>query len=151
MPVQLSRTSILRTTPRSRRGALAKSLRWLLALGLTASGASCGYRPVVHADRATVSGRVTLAGKPLPGGSVTFISKSDPVKRVSGVLQADGTFVIGDVPLGEVLVAIDTEPMKFGAPDRYVKIPDAYRDVKTSGLTFAVAPGENSGAEFKLE
>ncbi len=111
----------------------------------------CGNRPVVHADRATVSGTVTFAGKPLPGGSVAFISTADPAKRVTGILQEDGTFRVADVPVGKVDVAIDTEPMKIGAPKRYVTIPENYRNPATSGLNYDVMPGDNAPARFELK
>ncbi len=82
---------------------------------------------------------------------MAFISASDPSKRVTGLLQTDGTFAIDDVPLGAVRVAIDTEPMRVGAPTRYVKIPPKYAQPDTSGFTFEVKPGQNSGADFHLD
>ena len=91
-----------------------------------------------------------MAEQPLRGGSVTFISSANSLQRVTGFLQDDGTFSIADVPLGKVDVAIDTEPMKIGAPDRYQKIPDKYRDAKTSGLSYDVSPGDNPPARFAL-
>jgi hypothetical protein len=111
----------------------------------------CRAKVVTRADRATVSGKVTLAEQPLTGGSISFISTNDAGQRATGILLADGTFAIADVPIGPVRVAVDTEPMRVGAPDRYVKIPAKYANPDTSGFTYEVKPGDNTGASFNLE
>lgn len=129
--------------------ALRARATTVAALLVTVVG--CNYQSVQHVDRATVSGRVTFGEEPLRGGSVTFISTTDASKRATGVLKPDGTFSITDVPIGPARVAIDTEPMRFGAPDRYVQIPVRYVSPETSGFTFDVQPGENTGAKFQLE
>lgn len=58
--------------------------------------------------RASVSGKVTVAGKgPLPGGNIRFISVADPNKIGGGQIKADGTYEVPDAPVGECKVVID--------------------------------------------
>ncbi len=122
--------------------AAAAALLWL---------SGCHHQPVVHPDRATVRGAVTFGDQPLPGGSVTFISTADPGQRATGILKSDGTFTIADVPIGPVRVAVDTEPMRFGAPTRFVPIPAKYTRPESSGFSYDVQPGENADALFRLD
>jgi hypothetical protein len=60
---------------------------------------------------ASLSGKVTYNGKPLTGGNMTLRTKGkgDTVIRIN----ADGSFEGTSVPLGEMSVAIDTEPVKL--------------------------------------
>jgi hypothetical protein len=74
---------------------------FLVAALITVAG--CG-----DANRAAVKGKVTVAGKdPLPGGTIRFELASDPSQVGSGVIRADGTYEISDVPVGECRVTVD--------------------------------------------
>lgn len=58
--------------------------------------------------RVKVSGKVTVAGKgPLTGGSIRFVSASDPAKFGSGTIKAEGDYEIFDAPVGECKIVID--------------------------------------------
>lgn len=58
--------------------------------------------------RADVSGKVTVAGKgPLTGGTITFISAADAKRAASGVIAADGSYRVAEVPVGECRVTVD--------------------------------------------
>jgi hypothetical protein len=79
------------------------SLFTVLLLALITS-AGCGSSD----RRATVKGKVTVAGKgPLSGGMIQFISVADPAKSGSGVILADGSYSVGDAPVGECKILID--------------------------------------------
>lgn len=118
-----------------------------LVVGLLMAG--CSHKPVDRSDRARVEGAVTFAGKPLPGGSISFVSKENARMRVTGLLRSDGTYSISDVPLGAVNVTVDTECVRLGNAANYVRIPPRYTNLKTSGLQTTVA-AEGNKYEIQL-
>lgn len=80
-------------------------MRQLLAVALSAlvvASAGCGGD-----KRATVSGNVTLGGKGLPGGTITFVSVADDKRVASAGISADGSYKISDAPVGECKVLVD--------------------------------------------
>jgi hypothetical protein len=121
---------------------------------------------------ANVSGSVTYKGKPVPAGSVQYVT-SDGV-AYSSPLAKDGTFSISDVPVGELVIVVETDSAKeFKAPKDpnterrmnhqqqrpgsdgggaapepeapvYVKIPEKYGKAKTSPLTQTLKVGRNT-------
>ncbi len=113
----------------------------------------------------TITGTVTYKGRPLPGGTVAFHPARGQAV-FSGPIRADGTYEVRGVPVGEARVTVDMAltkagpakgpklktppqdkvlPGKAGAEgQRYVPIPRAYADVKTSGLRFEVRPGKQT-------
>jgi hypothetical protein len=105
----------------------------------------------------TVSGKVTLEGKPLVTGSVSFTGADNVTKNAA--IQKDGTFSLEGVPYGKVLVAVQSiDPVKrifkkktpdgVGAPkakdlspddsDGWFPIPEIYGDLNKSGLSLNV-------------
>lgn len=126
--------------------------------------AGCSDRPKL----AKVKGTVTLDGKPLPYGTVTFESKglrSATGKIVNGEITNVTTYEPGDgapVATHRVVVTANAEPgpavvanpgdQKAPKGD-YMSgkslIPAAYNNPDTSGLTAEVTAGENS-VELKL-
>jgi hypothetical protein len=116
-----------RTTPRGLR-ALA------LALGVLATG--CG---------GTLSGKIAYEGTPLRGGTVTFVTE-DGKARASGVIRPDGTYSADNVPVGTVLVSVETEsardqPAGVAPESRYVPIPRHLRNPRQSGVRLTVRGG----------
>ena len=126
-----------------------------------------GCGPPPHAK---VSGQVTFAGKPLPGGLVTFRPANPAENSVACELDRNGHFEVM-LPVGEVTVSLDNrefapqirKPLELpdnappelrravstppsAAPnphaDRYVAIPERYHAVETSGLAFTVVKGD---------
>lgn len=77
-------------------------LRTLPLAVLVAALAGCGGD-----KRASVSGKVTVGGKPLTGGNITFILVSDPNRTTSGLIKPDGSYEVSDAPVGECKVVID--------------------------------------------
>jgi hypothetical protein len=138
------------------RLALASPLLVLLALG-------CGGKN--PNAPASVSGKVTYKGQPVPAGSITFISGGAGGRTCQ--LDADGSYTGIDLPVGEMTVTVETESAKAMAtpqdpkakrsgsappppggktskPIEYVKIPEKYADAKTTPLKKTLKSGSNS-------
>ena len=136
-----------------------------------------------------VSGVVTVGGKPLPAGLVTFLPDDPAAGSVSAELDRQGTFRV-ELPVGNCRVSIDNrqfEPLPkpgVGVPmgialspevmaklkqapaakepppevdptqtadapavresGLYIRLPDKYYQVETSGLTIEVKGGEQT-------
>lgn len=121
-----------------------------------------------------ISGSVSYKGKPVPAGTVQYVT-SDGVAYSSPIAK-DGTYSITDLPIGELVVVVETDSAKeHAAPkgkdvDRrmshqqqrpgsdgggaapepeapvYVKIPEKYGKAKTSPLTYTVKVGRNTNS-----
>ena len=96
--------------------------------------------PKPKAEAPTVSGKVTVQGKPLAEGSVTFVSLDQKVPKVATAAVKDGSFTLKGVPPGMNAVAVTSEkagvvPLKFATTD-------------TSGLKYQVQAGAN---QFDIE
>lgn len=86
---------------------LRLALRFLIVLALLALllplEVGCG------GGKGNLSGTVTLDGKPLPAGNISFIPSKGP--GVSGAIQ-DGNYSVHGVPTGEVKVTVETTSLK---------------------------------------
>ena len=104
---------------------------------------------------ATVAGKVTLDGEPVPTGRVTFARIGSTETPAMSDIASDGAFSLttnsetGAVP-GEYRVAIQAfKPIEGLAPgERSFEspvplVPQQYLSVETSGLTHTVKPGSN--------
>jgi hypothetical protein len=119
----------------ARRGVIAAGLLSFLAL----TGCERG--------RGDVSGTVTLDGKPLPGGMVTFVADNGQAEAAR--IGEDGKYTVTNIPVGLARVTVVTQPpvrmyengKAFEPLGKYVPIPERYRDPETSGLTFDVKRG----------
>jgi len=114
---------------------------------------------------ASVNGKVTYKGAAVPAGTVTFNSKAG---KYNAALATDGTYSSSDLPIGEMVVTVETESVQGGkkgtgamagkmskmmgpVPDyaktmpkgEYVKIPAKYSDPKTSPLKADLKDGKN--------
>lgn len=103
----------------------------------------------------TVTGMVTLAGNPLPRGTVSFIPQSQGAAAY-GTIASDGRYVVRTgreegVASGQYTVTVvASEPSaqargKDGGPPPMGKsiTPQWYGDAATSGLNYTVEPGDN--------
>lgn len=146
---------------------LALEFRPLLVLGvLLLTGCGGGG---LNVPTGTVSGTVTMGGKPLTDATITFIGETNG-DTASGVLQSDGTYSLKygsgfGVPAGDYRVVVvagaaassgPTNPedlMKTVKVPQVVKspIPDKYRDPKTSALVAVVKEGTNPNIDFDLK
>jgi hypothetical protein len=142
--------------------------------GSSGSGKGDGDRkPGEKADQekpqtGTVKGQVTYKGESLPGGAVTFVTgSSDKGKAFTGLVRADGTYELKDIPVGEVRVAVITEPAQpfprppaskppkdarkpaeEGRAPRHINIPAKYANPDTSGIIYRVIGGSQ---EFNIQ
>jgi hypothetical protein len=122
----------------------------------------------------TVTGKVTLNGKPVSGGTISFQAKSGGVP-VTAFIAPDGTYRVELVPAGEVLIGVWSAPSEGAARGEVIKksgsappegggakappppeapsaapaadkleIPARYSDPGASGLTATVREGENT-------
>lgn len=128
----------------------------VLVLALTDLGCS----KKVPKDLETIaSGTVTLDGKTLPMGKVSF-SKADGTVTGIGSISSDGTYRAPGIHVGEAYVAVETscfertikeayrkakgKPVNVNRPRlEIVRVPRRYEDPKTSNLIFEVKKGEN--------
>ena len=78
-----------------------------------------------------VRGMVTLNGKPLPAGRVVLLTDTG-VGR-AGWVNAEGRYVIPNVPVGEYTVTVHARGANPAVP-----IPPQYTDVTASGIRFHV-------------
>lgn len=118
--------------------------------------AGCGRPPTT----AVVRGRVSVAGEPLSGGLIRFYARDTPARWSGATIEADGTYAVPDVPLGECVITVDTSNLKgLPRPQRVATASDAgdasapqpeyrpiaaqYADVKSSPLAVEVKPGGN--------
>jgi hypothetical protein len=108
----------------------------------------CGPSPPKDADRTTVSGTVTFAGKPLPAGDLTFESIATQKATPAAIKQ--GKYSTDRVPLGECRVSISTMSVQYLDASSYVAIPAKYGDSATSGLKIDVKEGVNENVNFEL-
>ncbi|MBA4063448.1 MAG: hypothetical protein C0501_07000 [Isosphaera sp.] len=124
---------------RSRLGAVAACL----AL------AGCAKGPP---EITTLSGRVTVDGKPVKSGVVNVVSEDDVV-RTGGEIAADGTYRIVGAPVGPVKLSVSTEDFRVVQPEPgagvkprpnplYVATPKKYETFDTAGLATTVPRGE---------
>jgi hypothetical protein len=111
---------------------------------------------------ATVEGKVTVDGRPVSGGRVTFRS-ADGKSTVLAKIALDGSYRAVDVPCDAMKVAVagldkferirlqrgvkgkrtsDSEA-RAAAIESSPKIPEKYKDPDASGLTFTVKSGTN--------
>lgn len=111
------------------------------------------------APAGTIEGKITIDGKPLPGGTVGFHPAKG--KSIVGPVKLDGSYLIKAIAPGMYRVTITLEATKpaakgtapakdsnvpKGAPKgepakdgaRYVPIPRAYGDPKTTPLSVQV-------------
>src|SRR4051812_15792825 len=94
----------------------------------------------------TVSGQVVFAGKPLPGGWLTFRPADPKKKAVTVKIDEKGNYE-ATLPAGEVQVAIDNRDLQYLSPGRDAgqpKLPGVRIPPKSAGSS--PTPGSESTA-----
>ena len=102
----------------------------------------------------TVSGQVTLDGRPVPWGTVVFHPASGEAP-IHGKIDFRGHYRLKSqsadtVQPGEYIVTVKAfssmpkEEMSSDEIEALLISPDRYHERESSGLTFAVAPGDNT-------
>lgn len=144
---------------RSLREVTGPLVRWGVALAWVATFWGCGGS---SSNLATVEGLVTLDGKPLTQGAVTFVP--DAGRTAAGTIQSDGTFRLRTVGEGDGarvgMNQVSITAYDYGGqsgpnfdvdrPQAKSLIPLVYGSPADSGLTFDVKPGVTNHAEFHL-
>lgn len=140
---------------------LARSAGMTLLACLLSLGTGCGESDAKKPPTIKVRGTITLKGKPITGGVVTFAPVGGGNRRAgTGPIQTDGSFVIssfqaGDgVEAGEYKVFINPPPAPPDSKNAAAKsdIPAKYTSLKTSPLTEKINPTDSSkSVEYKLE
>lgn len=105
---------------------------WALACCLLAVGCGSG--------KATLYGKVTVAGQPLKGGSVTFLTLDGKGGAVQANISAEGTYSAENVPFGNLKVLVT-----------YVDPPSmpARPNFKGKGRRGDAAAKEDAGEKFR--
>lgn len=129
---------------------LTRVLSGVAALALLGLSAGCGGPP-----QATVSGTVTLDGKPVENGTISFYPTANSGQTAGGGIE-NGQFTLTASP-GEMTVLISANKVvgkqkmfKDGPEtDKIIElIPDRYN--KTSELKVTLKPGVNENVNFEL-
>jgi len=154
---------------RQREGTVRRvAAACLLGLALAAP-VGCG------GSKGTVSGKVAFAnGTPVPAGTITFWAADG--RQAQATLKHDGTYSLGDAPVGEVKVTVETPPQGMGPQPRsapppgmqkgmpaemipegdqsgnvkVIPVPDRYRDKASTPLDYTVTKGTQK-KDFTIE
>lgn len=120
---------------------------WVVVLMVSLSG--CGAPITTY----PVSGRVTLDGQPLPGGSILFEPVSNSAGYSSrGLIQEDGSFQLttfiqhDGAPAGQYRVAVIPRAEELIDDPNYQPknpFPEHLRSLERSGLRFEVREQSN--------
>lgn len=143
--------------------------RVLLLMCVAGLLVGCPAKGGLNVPTGTVSGTVTLAGKPATDATIMFIGENNG-DTASAELQADGSYSLKygtgfSVPMGDYRVVVTGGPapgtpapdpsslMKSMKPPGAGKnpIPAKYSDPKTSGLVAVVKEGSNPNTNFDLK
>lgn len=102
---------------------MRRSIQWLCFAGLAAAAVGCGKNPAYEGEpRISLSGRVTLDGAPIDGGTISFVPQL-PGKRVAGGPIVNGSYTIPEnqgVHVGQYRVEIRCQKptgKKYKDPD----------------------------------
>ena len=127
-----------------------RSLAAVAACFVLAALVGCGG----DSSKAALKGKVTYKGAPVTGGTITLIPASGGPFPIT--IKPDGSFAVGDAPVGPMKVTIETDtvsppaagfnmpmPKDAKAPEvdttnqaKKVVIPAKYKSAETSGLTW---------------
>ena len=126
--------------------------RLTLCLMLTVLLTACGSS-VEEVPTGTVSGTVTLGGKPLSGARVNFISGTAGAGAYAD-LQQDGTYTISEpITAGDYKVYLSSPGLGDAPPDEsgnkelkdaLKDVPQKYQSDQTTELQTVIKEGENT-------
>ena len=116
-----------------------------------------GCNPSYQKETAPVRGTVTLDGRPVSAGGVSFSPAAG--RGAGGLIAVDGTYTLGTYTksdgaiVGKHKVAIS--PPEQGEevtdlPAGSVKLPKRYHNSESSGLEFEVQPNQENVIDLKL-
>jgi hypothetical protein len=125
-----------------------------LVLALAAASIGCGGQP-----KGDVSGKVKFKGEAIPSGRITFQSQAGR-HEVHGSLIRNGSYSVRGLPLGPAAITVETFPItpdtksvpkgfkvdgkKALEPREQLQIPERYKFLSKSGLTYTVEEGSQT-------
>jgi hypothetical protein len=118
-------------------------------LGSLTIAVGCGEVMKADPTRGLISGAVTYNNKPLPAGTITFISKDGSTATDAPI--RGGRYATDRAPVGLNYVVIDNLAVQYGNPAAYVPIPPKYANPEVSGLTAEVKAGESATLDIALK
>lgn len=130
-----------------------QALRKAFAVAAAVAVAGCGKQRIQRPGRKLMRGTVTLDGKPLGGAVITIVSVADPTRMAGAMVRPDGTFVCGDVPVGEVVIGLENDSVRAssgGTLDSLPPVPDRYKNWTTSGLKAVVVDKKENLVQLDL-
>lgn len=154
------------------RSAGCRGLSSAWSASLVAVVAACGCGP--GANHATVTGRVTLQGKPVANAFIVLVADDGRATQPSAI-QPGGLYRIDRAPTGRVMVSIDDISSAVAMPsgrnvealagkpiDPEVALaraalaegaiaPAKFKDPARSGLVLDLRPGLNAGCDLDLK
>ena len=103
--------------------------RWRLFVGLVVvpcllAMTGCGGRTPARGPTGSVSGKVTLNGKPVPEGCAVVFMNQEKTVPASGVTRADGAYTVSNALAGANKITV-TPPAKASSAD--TSNPEAYK------------------------
>lgn len=107
----------------------------IVLMALAGGSLGCSQQP------GSISGEVTINGKPVPRGVISFHSE-DGTPVVTNAPIMDGRYAVSGVPAGNVIVTVGNPSPKGAMVGGLV--PRQYADPDTSTLTLIVQPGEQT-------
>ncbi|MCG6157357.1 carboxypeptidase-like regulatory domain-containing protein [Rubinisphaera margarita] len=134
---------------------------------LAAAGIATGCGASDPREYGSLSGMVTLQGKPAPAGTVMTMINPDTGAATSAQVRDDGTYtfpraIVGSYNVGFVAQGSDAAPEtdpdrlmdqiaagQYKAPDSSAIIPEKFRSPDSSGQSVTVDKGENN-MDFNL-
>jgi hypothetical protein len=136
--------------------------RWIF-VGLWVITLGCSSQPApstIHDS--LVRGVVTLNGRPLSHGTVTFLPQQTSSERIDpGIarIEPDGSFWIGNANLSKpagvkpgkyrvTVLVMDRRPEGESGPPAHLAVPEKYTDETTTPFEFDVVKGQN---RFRLD
>jgi hypothetical protein len=105
---------------------------------------------------ATAAGRVTLDGKPIGPGFISFVPVGETRNPAQGEIQFNGTYSVetahmAGLPPGKYRVAVHVYQQQPGVDPHVRQMempplvhPEKYASTDTSGLEYEIAPGDNT-------
>lgn len=144
-----------------------RSGSWITLTCVSLLLAGCGGSGGDSTPTGTVTGKVSLNGKPLEGGMIVFVAQGKS-SNASGTVLKDGTYTLKhgkgfSVPVGDYRIYVSSvdvsaptpDPMDLNNnPEKYEQkntIPEKFQSAETSGLVAVVKAGSNPNTDFDLK
>jgi hypothetical protein len=144
------------------RWTARSGLSWSMLVGILFAWGCSSSPPPTTIHEALVRGVVTLNGRPLSRGTVTFLPQSTSRERIDpGIarIEPDGSFWVGNANLSKpagvkpgryraTVLAMDRRTDGSPGPPAQLMIPEKYTDEASTPFEFEIVEGQN---RFRLD